>query len=369
MAQQIVRGNTITLDAFIRQAGVLTDADAIPTCSIVNAAGETVVELDDATHITLGHYQYKYPVPSDAELGAWAIRWFATVDSADAEDEDGFTVLRDSGTGPTIGFADSFQSAISACSPWADSGDVVAVYPDYAGDTGILDEACVLASDILFELTGRRWPGKCHDTIRPTAQWRSYDGPPRWWPTNGDRGAWGWCSCNRGRETGCASLPEIKLNAMVDRNSIVVTLNGEDFTDFKLHDGRYLVRTDGDSWPCCQDLRLDSTADNTWQVDYDHGANPPPGGHVSARFYGYQLALSMDPAAVNAGKCLLPKRVTQITRQGITATVLDPMTFIQDGMVGLALVDQWVASLRIGQARRHATVIVPGRHRRARRIS
>jgi hypothetical protein len=373
MAQQIVRGNTITLDAFLRDGGVLVDADSLPQVSILDPSGAVVVELDAPTHESLGHYQYKYPVAVDADLGAWAIKWFAVIDGADAEDEDGFTVLREAGSGPQIGFAAGFQHAIAACSPWSSAGDVLDRYPDYSGDQSVLEDACVVASDVLYELTGRRWSGRCHDKIRPTAQWRASSGGPTWWASGsglGSRGSLGFCSCNRGRETGCARIPEIKLpGAPVDPNSIVVTINGVDFTDFALHDGRYLVRTDGDGWPCCQDLTLEATEDHTFQIEYDHGANPPPGGAVASRMYAYQLALSMDPAAVNAGKCLLPKRVTSITRLNTTVTVLDPMTLIKDGLVGLALVDQWVASTRIGAQRRRATVLIPGRYRSARRIS
>jgi hypothetical protein len=103
----------------------------------------------------------------------------------------------------------------------------------------------------------------------------------------------------------------------------------------------------------------------TWQVDYRWGLNPPPGGKVAAVLYAYQLALAMDPSTV--GKCRLPKRVTQINRQGVTLAILDPNMLTRDGGVGLAEVDQWIAATNRGNATRPGTVIVPGRTRSARR--
>jgi len=254
---------------------------------------------------------------------------------------------------------------MGVCTPWATIDDA----PDsFEGDPDVLESVLPLASDILFELTRRRWPGTCHDEFRPMAQFRAA-AYPRWWPDD-QRGSLGWCSCNRARETGCARLPEIKLpGTPVDADSIKVTLNGVDFTDFALHDHRFLVRTDGDGWPCCQDLLAPLSEDHTMGIEYDFGLGPPDSGVIVCMQYALQLALSLDAEAVASNKCQLPKRVTTITRQGITMAVLDPMVFIQKGMVGLALVDQWVASVNLGSDRRAGSVLVPGQVPTARRIS
>lgn len=93
MAQTIARGGVITLVAFYRDgSNDLADPDD-PKISIVNTEGTTVVSLDDPTHISVGHFEYEYPVAADALLGAWAARWFGTIDGSGVEDEDGFTVI------------------------------------------------------------------------------------------------------------------------------------------------------------------------------------------------------------------------------------------------------------------------------------
>jgi hypothetical protein len=253
---------------------------------------------------------------------------------------------------------------MGACTPWATIDDAPA---SYEGDPDVLESVLPLATDILFELTRRRWPGTCHDEFRPMAQYRSAE-MPTWWPDY--RGSMGWCSCNRAlRETGCQRLPEIKLpGTPVHVDSIKVTLDGAAFTDFALHDHRYLVRTDGDGWPCCQDLLAPLTEDHTMGIEYDFGIAPPEAGPIVCMAYAIQLALSLDAEAVASNKCQLPKRVTTITRQGITMAILDPMVFIDKGRVGLALVDQWIASVNLGSNTRAATVLVPGQRRTARRI-
>lgn len=42
--------------------------------------------------------------------------------------------------------------------------------------------------------------------------------------------------------------------------------------------------------------------------------------------------------------CKLPERVTSVTRQGVSWTVLDPMDFLTKGMTGVGTVDLWLAS-------------------------
>lgn len=255
----------------------------------------------------------------------------------------------------------------STCSPWATTGDVCSPCDDYALDVTLLEDSIQMASDVLYNLTGRRWPGECIDVVRPQARWRA-SAAPAWWP--GDSSSkWGWCSCSRGRETGCSSVSEVRLpgEGLVDPATIYVKIDGSAFANWRLDDDRWLVRTDGEGWPCCQRLELDDAEPDTWSITYTRDGAPPVGGRIAAASLGCQLALACQPEAVDAGACRLPKRITSITRQGVTIAVLDPLTLFADGQTGLAEVDLWVASVIAGDQRRRANVLIPGRPRAVRR--
>ncbi len=356
----VVRGNAITLDCLSTDsAGDPVDPTGL-SVSIIDAFGATVVSLDtNVTIVATGHAQYEYTVPADAFPGAWVARWFGTIDGGEETDDDGFTVLGSitAGDGTT-------------CTPWATHEDAPSSLQAYDIDPVEVDLAFQIAGDILFQLTGRRWPGRCSDVIRPQAQWSASSGPPRWWPAIGSRSSiWGWCSCNRSRETGCSRIPEIKLPGHpVDAASIVVTIDGEEFgpdTIWRLDDGRYLVRVDGEGWPCCQDLRADISEERTWQVAYSWGNGPDAGGIRAAALLGTQLFGDFFPDSAEA--CKLPKRAVRVTRAGTTVDLTSPKDMVEQGITGIPAVDLWVASKRLGQARRRATVLIPGKHRTARR--
>lgn len=258
----------------------------------------------------------------------------------------------------------------STCEPWAVPADIPATIDVSGLDDQVLLDSMQIASDILFDLTGRRWPGACPTTVRPQAQFRPYrNDVPRWWPVGGvgygSANLWGWCSCQRGRASGCNIVPEIRLpGGPVDASTVTVKIDGVPFTDFAIHDGRWLVRTDGEhGWPCCQDMTLSDDEPSTWSVTYTRGGPPPIGGHRAAAVYGAQLAL----AFAGDKRCKLPERVTTITRQGTAMTVIDPQTFLKDGLTGIAQVDVWIGSIWTGRRRRRATVLVPGRSRPVRR--
>lgn len=351
MAQTIGRGATITLDAFYRDGtNSLVDPDT-PEVSIIDSDGATVANLATPDRLSVGHYQYLYPVDSGALLGAWIARWFGVINGDQVGPiDDGFTVV----------LAGSITTEVAngvTCSPWTTIDNVAC--SDL--DPTVVARSIQVASDVLFNLSGRQYPGICHDYLRPTARFRQAS-TPRWWAAVGSRPAQGYCSCNRSTEYGCASIPEISLpNRQVIAESIVVRINGTSYdnTDgiFRLDDGHRLVRTDGSGWPCCQDLRADdATDDHTFAIEYDYGQMPPVGGIEAAASLACQIAL----ARVGSDACQLLPQVKTATRQGITIEIADPATLFQNGTTGLPDVDLWLSSLRVGRRARRARVMVPG---------
>lgn len=250
------------------------------------------------------------------------------------------------------------------CTPWATAEDVLPPLQEEA-DQFELALACQMASDILYDLTKHRWKGVCVDDIRPLAK-RAATYASGWWPTWGGVGyRYGWCSCNRTTEYGCASVPQIVLPGYpVVADSVEVTIDGDPFTDFRVVDRRKLVRTDGDGWPCCQDLTLDPGDDGTWSVRYSWGIAPPPAGRRSAALLAANLYRAMHPE--EGGACELPDHVSSLVRQGVTIS-MDPSVF-SDGHTGIRVVDMWIDSVLAGDKARCA-LIVPGMTRSAARTN
>jgi hypothetical protein len=210
-----------------------------------------------------------------------------------------------------------------------------------------------IASEVLFNLTGRRWPGVVTDVVRLRAgcvdrcsSW--------WWDSSTSLGTWrtgwrpwriAWCGPGGWKLPG---FPVLEVVA-VDIDGVVVPQ-----VEYRVEDRRRLVREAG-SWP----------EDGSMSVEYRWGGRPGPGGTAAAAAYACQLAKSMSP---NCKDCRLPRRVTTVTRQGVSAAVLDPMTLAADGLTGLAEVDSWVQAVLLGDRRRRGTVIVPG-HRQSVRFA
>lgn len=275
----------------------------------------------------------------------------------------------------------------SLCAPWATSADVsteCAALPD-------IDDALLIASEILNNLTGGAWPGECEDVIRPVAadywNWRGGRGWAGWgwgmpvtgvWtgPTTTGLGAWGpwggWdpnpSTADQARSHSSRWLSEIRLPSTPVVSITEVLLDGVilDPTRYRLANRRSLVMTphDGDAWqawPTFQDDRAAPDQPRTFQITYRYGDGPPPGGVAMAKLYGCQIAQAGLPG------CQLPQRVQTITRQGVSMTVLDPLTLTEKGMVGLPTVDMWVASVWARRRRRPASVTALDRRKPTRR--
>jgi hypothetical protein len=238
------------------------------------------------------------------------------------------------------------------CAPWATDADLCSPCDLYELDAVDIDDALQMATDVLFNFTGRRWPGVCEETVRPCRTER--------------------CGC---QETcGCGWLSEVHLPGypVVEVTEVLVDGDVVPESEYRVDDARYLVgltKADGTlrRWPSCQRLERADSEDRTFSVTYSWGLDPPVGGIRSAASLACQLLMACQPEAIKDGRCRLPKRVTTITRQGITLAILDPLSLFREGLTGLAEVDLWVASVRAGDSRRGATVVDPLRHRSVRR--
>lgn len=237
------------------------------------------------------------------------------------------------------------------CTAWAEPEDVC------DPPEGVTDDQLALhllvASNILFNFTGRQWPGSCRETVRPCGG-----------------GTAGWCGCSPGRTCGCKRVSELRLGGSPITMVEEVKIDGAvlDPNRYRVDDHGYLVYVPADDdtrqgWPCCQDMRKPDTDDDTWSVTYRYGTGPDAGGTMAAAALAKELALACMPGQ----PCRLPKRVTSITRQGVSLAVIDPLDLFEKGRTGLAEVDLWLGSIKAGRKTRRASVHVPGKSRRVRR--
>lgn len=221
-------------------------------------------------------------------------------------------------------------------------------------DDAAYEVAFLKASDVLYEFTGRKWPGETSDTIRPVCDSCAC------WPDRWSNQRWA-CSGQRRRDG--YVLPAFPVTGVTSLKIDGVTVSS---SLYRVDDSRRLVAvraTAGDTLlriPRCQDRTLPTTEVNTWEIEYTFGAEPPAGGVAAAASLGCQLALACYPADSECGKkCRLPKRVTSITRQGVSMAFLDPLSLFDEGKTGLEDVDLWVASVRYGDKHRPAAVYNP----------
>jgi len=84
--------------------------------------------------------------------------------------------------------------------------------------------------------------------------------------------------------------------------------------------------------------------DNVIQVAYEIESTLPPGTEGLTAW----LATEYGKAATGQ-KCALPERITNVTRQGVSWTILDPQDFMDKGFTGMARVDNWLVPVKMSQ--------------------
>jgi hypothetical protein len=93
-------------------------------------------------------------------------------------------------------------------------------------------------------------------------------------------------------------------------------------------------------------------SEGTWSVSYLQGAEPPLGGQLAAAMFACQIALNR----CGSDGCVLPQRLKQITREGVSMDFADPLEFLDRGEVGIYEVDLWLKSVNPNRIQRRAAV-------------
>jgi hypothetical protein len=194
-------------------------------------------------------------------------------------------------------------------------------------DATALDRKLLIATQLLYLATGRKWPGTRSDYYRP------------------NRGS---CGCSYARP-GCNRVPEVRLPGypVIAITEVLIDGSPVDADTYRLDDKRYLVRLPAtvddrnEGWPCCQRMDLDDTELNTFSIAYTWGAKPDHAGLAAQQALGCELHLASNPET--ASQCRLPKSiVSAITRQGVS---YDFTRGINLATCGLIEVTMWLDAL------------------------
>jgi len=230
------------------------------------------------------------------------------------------------------------------CAAWASKADIpetiLAEMPTVTDSQWA--NVLMIASEILWALSGRRWyGGGCLEEayLRST--------PPRpgtgSWPYHeswGDCGCWLRADWINGYPIAAFVGPWAHVEGVyavrLPRDKVTevtsVTVNGSPFTSYNLTRSGWLERIDGKRWDLCSGATV---------VTYRHGEPPPRGGVQSA----VTLAIEIARDIYGLGKCRLPKRLSTVTRQGVTVDILDSLDVLKEGGTGLTYVDMWLHSV------------------------
>ena len=278
-----------------------------------------------------GLYIWNSPV-APAALGQYTIMWSTdgTFDPDTVSSEDLVVIEAGAGSLPAIPAPDDEGIAAGPCTAWTTVDDVRDCCTDDEladSDTTLIDDAIVATSELLYEASGRRYPGTCQRTVRPCGEpgLCGVQVLSRGHLVGWDGASWGGYDC------GCQPLSRVKLAGTV-REIVQVKIDGDvvDPDDYRVDEYRWLVRKNGGQWPRCQSLDYDDTEEGTFSVTYSYGRAVPGSGRRAAAQLACEVFRSCSGSG-EGGECALPNGVTRVTRQGITIE----RTFMQRDQSGI----------------------------------
>lgn len=91
------------------------------------------------------------------------------------------------------------------------------------------------------------------------------------------------------------------------------------------------------------------------EISYTYGAQAPTLGKMAAR----RVAIEFIKLWEGLDDCALPSRVSQVTRQGVTYTVLDSQDFLQEMRLGIYEIDLFLKTVNPHKANKRSKVFSP----------
>lgn len=238
---------------------------------------------------------------------------------------------------------------------WITPVDLGAAYEN----SEFADEACRVASNILWAMSGRKYSGTTTVTERYYTvinSFRYQGGSAKdFYPHmvggrifNVPTEDW---NDSAYQSDGSSSLSRIKLRGKPVQKVHLVR-SGHDGTiipedKYYVAEHSTLIAYKGVPWP-----------PGNIEVTYTYGSQPPAAGRAAARSFAQQLINSW-----NGDSCRLPDRITSVTRQGVSYTVLDSQDFLENLRTGIYEIDLFLKTANPAKALAPAKVFSPDMHR------
>jgi len=224
----------------------------------------------------------------------------------------------------------------------------------------VLVNSCILAaSELLYHLSGERVHPPTERVVRPCCGQQANLRQQRLEDTDiyvlrGDTRDFAAQPC------GYRERITLGYSPIIDVVEVLVDGQLVPGSAYRVDSQRYLIRTDGKLWPCCQNMERDAEFEtDTFQVRFLYGGLPEMAVHAAT-------TLACELAKACAGSpCNLPSRVTNITRQGVSAVLADPTIILSEGRTGLFAVDAFLAAVNPGNTRRKSGIASPDRPQRS----
>lgn len=232
------------------------------------------------------------------------------------------------------------------------------IQPEELGDyanTEFAQEAAETASYLMWAMSGRKYSGETTVTERYVCAKRAY--------------RMGMSSRLYGGILINGQVSNIPLNDFDNYAELVadglspesrIRLRGKNVTKIHTVRNRTGMIIDQSSYYLVDHSVLQATAGVPWtpcnvEVTYTYGSPIPAVGKMAAR----HLAIEFAKLWSGDDDCALPQRVTSISRQGVSYTLLDSQDFIAELRTGVYAVDLFLKATNPDGARRKSKVFSP----------